>query len=68
MTQKIKKCDECGSLFLAYTSKMFSMCPECASIIYSYEPCEHEFKNNKCMKCGWDGSTSDYINGLKALR
>ena len=56
-----KKCDECGSDYFAHTSKMDSLCPECAHLLYGYENCEHSFDTRRCSKCGWDGSRSDYI-------
>lgn len=57
-------CDECGSEYLRATSKMKALCPECASILYDYENCEHVFKDGKCKKCLWNGSRSDYIKYL----
>lgn len=61
MEREIKICDECESSYFNDSSKMESMCPECASTIYDYKPCEHQFKNNRCIKCHWDGSVSEYI-------
>ena len=58
-------CDECGSEYLASSSKMASLCPECAHVLYGYENCDHEFKDGKCTLCLWDGSRSDYIKSLK---
>ena len=57
-------CDECGSIFLRNTSKMTSLCPECASILYGYANCKHSFVNGKCEKCLWDGSRSKYIKSI----
>ena len=28
--------------------------------------CDHTFENGYCKKCGWDGSESDYIQGLNS--
>lgn len=61
---EIVVCDECGSEYLASSSKMVSLCPECAHVLYGYENCDHEFKDGKCTLCLWDGSRSDYINKL----
>lgn len=61
----IRICDECGSEYLASTSKMASLCPECAHVLYGYENCKHIFKDGKCTLCLWDGSRSDYIKSLK---
>ncbi|MCL1994166.1 MAG: hypothetical protein FWG66_14575 [Spirochaetes bacterium] len=58
-------CDECGSNYYQDASKMESLCPECSHILYGYENCTHEFKNGRCQKCFWDGSASNYIQGLK---
>ena len=63
--KKIAKCDECGSEYLASKSKMASLCPECAHVLYGYENCDHVFKDGKCTLCLWDGSRSDYIKSLK---
>ncbi len=63
-SEEIAICDECGSEFLKSTSKMSSLCPECASILYGYENCNHSFKDGKCVKCLWDGSRSEYIKSL----
>ena len=63
-SEEIAICDECGSKFLKSTSKMSSLCPECASILYGYENCNHSFKDGKCVKCLWDGSRSEYIKLL----
>ena len=61
----IAVCDECGSEYLASTSKMASLCPECAHVLYGYENCNHVFKDGKCTLCLWDGSRSEYIRSLK---
>ena len=59
--REIRTCDECGSMYYAMKSKMQSLCPECASILYGYEKCDHVFKNGRCIKCYWDGGRSEYI-------
>ncbi len=64
MEKQTAICDECGSKYLASTSQMQSLCPECASIFYGYENCQHEFQNGRCSKCLWDGSRSRYIQSL----
>ena len=58
-------CDECGSKFLKSSSKMMTLCPECAHVLYGYPNCAHAFKNGRCIYCHWDGSQSEYIKGLK---
>ena len=63
-TDLIRTCDECGSAYLASSSQMASLCPECAHILYGYPNCEHVFRAGKCVKCLWDGSRSEYIRSL----
>lgn len=58
-------CDECNSEYFTHTSKMTSLCPECSHVLYGYNNCVHEFENGRCMKCYWNGKTSDYIQSLK---
>lgn len=64
LQREIKTCEECGSKYYAMSSKMQSMCPECASILYGYDNCNHVFKGGRCIKCFWDGSRSNYIDSL----
>lgn len=64
MERETKICNECGISYFIDSSKMESMCPECANIIYGYEPCEHLFETIRCTKCNWDGSASEYIKSL----
>lgn len=61
---RTKDCDECGSPFLAASSAMDGLCPECAHQLYGYPNCRHEWINDRCTKCGWDGSRSDYVREL----
>lgn len=58
-------CDECGSSFREGSSQMRRLCPECAHYLYGYPNCDHLFENGRCVRCGWDGSESGYIRGLK---
>lgn len=60
-----KICDECKSPFFAPASMMSGLCPECAHHLYGYRNCDHTFSQNTCCKCGWDGSTSDFIRQIK---
>lgn len=60
-----KTCDECESLYVAATSKMGNLCPECSHWLYGYEPCEHKIVDGRCQHCHWDQSVSDFVNGLK---
>ncbi len=57
-------CDECNSRFLKSSSKMESLCPECAHIMYGYTNCEHVFRNGRCVHCDWNGNRSEYIKIL----
>nr|SHO15798.1 Putative uncharacterized protein [Moritella viscosa]SHO15991.1 Putative uncharacterized protein [Moritella viscosa]SHO18939.1 Putative uncharacterized protein [Moritella viscosa] len=43
---------------------MASLCTECAYILYDYPKCDHNIDSGCCIKCGWDGSVSKYIQGL----
>lgn len=61
--KEISICNECGSPFIK--SYMKGLCMECANILYSYPACEHIFSDGKCIKCGYDGSTSKYLEFLK---
>ncbi len=62
---EIEICDECESNFSRHSSKMNSLCPECANFLYGYENCSHELKNGVCSKCNWDDFTSTYVKNLK---
>jgi hypothetical protein len=58
-------CDECTSLYFRETSTMAALCPECAHQLYGYERCEHNFRSERCIKCFWDGSISDLLDGRR---
>ncbi len=58
-------CDECGSSYYKESSEMLSLCPECSHYLYDYELCKHKFNDGRCIKCYWDGSTTEYIESLK---
>lgn len=62
---KIAICDECRSEYYSTTSKMNNLCPECSHILYGYQNCEHQFKNDRCEKCYWNGSSSEFLKSLK---
>ena len=62
--EKYATCEECGSQFVKTSSKMISLCPECAHILYGYPNCNNTLKNGKCIHCGWDKSRSQYITSL----
>lgn len=57
-------CDECRSSYVARMSQMDQLCPECAHWLYGYPLCEHSFTDDRCAKCGWDGSRTKFINAL----
>ncbi|AUI92275.1 hypothetical protein EBA01_01360 [Xanthomonas oryzae pv. oryzae] len=38
--------------------------PECAHVLYATPKCSHEFISGQCVICGWDGSSSPYIQSL----
>lgn len=58
-------CDECKNEFYEKSSIIKNLCPECAHILYGYENCNHEFINNRCKNCYWNGNSSDYANKIK---
>ena len=64
MNRAKHSCDECASPYFENSSKMTNLCPDCAHKLYGYKNCDHEFKNESCIKCGWNGQESDYIEGL----
>ena len=61
-------CDECGSEFNKSKSKMLSLCPECAHLLYGYENCDHVFRNGKCVKCLWNKNRSKYLKNILEKR
>ncbi len=61
MNREIKVCDECESEYYKDSSEMVSLCPNCANKLYGYLNCEHNFENDRCIKCYWNGQTSDYL-------
>lgn len=64
--ERIKKeCDECASLYYSDTSKMMKLCPECSHQLYGYENCEHIFKDDRCIRCYWDGSVSEDLKNFE---
>jgi len=65
---KMNICDECKSDFLTVSSEMPNLCPECAYWLYGYKKCTHEFINGRCIKCHWNGNTSDYTENIKKER
>ena len=54
-------CDECCGDYFAGSSQMLQLCPECAHYLYGYPLCNHLFVDQRCTKCGWNGSRSKYI-------
>ena len=61
MNRAKSTCDECESSYFIDSSKMASLCPNCAQKIYGYSNCNHHFENGFCIKCGWNGKESDYV-------
>jgi len=58
-------CTECKSEYYQHSSNMTSLCPECAHVLYGYENCNHQFENGRCIKCFWNGNSTEYIKKLK---
>jgi len=67
MEKEILVCSECKSEYFKETSEMEGMCPNCAHYLYGYQNCIHEFVNDRCINCYWNGCSSNYVNGLKKL-
>ncbi|MCD1116824.1 hypothetical protein [Chryseobacterium turcicum] len=65
MKNEIRKCEECQSEYFSTTSKMSNLCPECSHILYNYENCTHVFENKRCIKCYWNGNTTEYLKKRK---
>ncbi|WP_430412001.1 hypothetical protein [Kordia sp.] len=65
MDKEINKCIECKSEYFSATSKMKNLCPDCAHKLYNYPRCFHKFENGRCVKCYWNGKTSEYIQEKK---
>lgn len=61
----IKICNECKSEYYKDKSVMENLCPECSNILYGYKNCKHEFDNLRCVKCYWNGNSTDYLNKIK---
>jgi predicted RNA-binding Zn-ribbon protein involved in translation (DUF1610 family) len=61
MNREITICKECESEYYKDSSEMIALCPDCIHKLYGYPKCEHEFENGKCIKCGWNGKTSEYL-------
>lgn len=65
ISRDINLCDECSSEYFADSSEMMSLCPDCSHYLYGYDNCQHDIKNGRCIKCYWNGKSSEYIKGLK---
>lgn len=65
---KIETCDECKSELYKDSSLMQNLCPECSNILYGYKNCEHEFTNQRCIKCYWNGNSNDYLDKIKSKK
>ncbi|WP_338814656.1 DUF4180 domain-containing protein [Bernardetia sp. Wsw4-3y2] len=61
MNQEKNICVECESEYYKDSSKMACLCPDCAYQLYQYPNCLHKFENGNCVKCGWNGQTSEYL-------
>ncbi len=61
MSRKRINCIECESEYFEDSSEMAELCPDCTHKLYDYPNCEHDFENGNCLKCGWNGETSDFL-------
>lgn len=57
-------CDECESSYFTDSSKMASLCPNCAYKLYGYSNFIHHLADGICVECGWNGQESDYVKEL----
>ncbi|HCT73527.1 MAG TPA: hypothetical protein DF294_05945 [Psychrobacter sp.] len=64
MNKAKNTCDERQSSYFTLSSKMASLCPNCANKLYDYPNYSHHFENGICVECGWNGQESDYIRKL----
>lgn len=64
----IHTCKECESEFYSNSSFMQHLCPECSSILYGYKNCDHEFENQRCIKCYWNGNSTPYLDKIKSKK
>lgn len=65
MSKEISNCTECESEYYSESSKMVGLCAECSYQLYDYKNCDHEFKNDRCVKCYWNGNVSEYLKSKK---
>lgn len=61
MNRANSTCDECQSSYFTLSSKIASLCPNCAHKLYGYPNCSHHFTDGICVECGCNGQDSDYI-------
>ncbi len=62
MNKEINECDECNSEYYKATSEMTGLCPECSLKLYGYKNCSHKFEDDRCIKCYWNGKTSEFLD------
>ena len=58
-------CDECQSSYFTLSSKMASLCPNCAHKLYGYLNCNHHFTDGVCVECGWNGQESASVGWVE---
>ena len=47
---------------------MSNLCRECSHVLYGYVNCDHVFSDSRCVKCYWNGNTTDYIEKIKSKK
>ena len=61
ISPKTTICTECKSEYFKDSSEMKELCQDCAHKLYGHKNCKHEFKAERCIKCGWNGQTSEFL-------
>lgn len=46
---------------------MANLCPQCAHLLYGYKNCNHQVVNGRCEKCFWNGSRTNYLEGILSV-
>ncbi len=68
--KEIETCELCGSLyyFTNYNRTSLELCSNCSYLVTKENLCVHDFHEERCRKCYWDGSKSKYTVELVKIR